>query len=405
MRPRTEALLALGGLAAVATVAALLGRSGGGAPVSDRRPSTLLAGPEGARALLEAAQRLGISVRRFRERPLRLAQLEDGTRQILVILDPSAPFSPPELEQVLRFTTGADLLAAGRRAGPLMRCFGYRVERRAFDSVRVRLSGPSPGPDDPWVQEVLVRTHEARAVDSSRLVDWGPFGCDVPAVSRREELLVDREGRVAAVRLTLAASDRQVILAGDADLFRNRVLRETAAGPWALGLFHRRYDRIVFEEYHHRFGASGSLAQAALAWSGRSPWGWAAWQLGVVGLLALCFGAVRFGPARAGITRTRRSPLEHVRALAVALSAARGHDEAVAALVRGLRRRLVPAPGLTRGDWQSWLAGLDARAVSPRARAALATLRTLTRPGQPAESVHRAAHTVEDLWQELRPSR
>jgi hypothetical protein len=37
-----------------------------------------------------------------------------------------------------------------------------------------------------------------------------------------------------------------------------------------------------------------------------------------------------------------------------------------------------------------------------RGRNAIATLRQLTRPGQPAESVRRAALAVEDLWEDLR---
>src|SRR3990170_1014528 len=128
MRPRTEALLAVLALATVAAVAALLGRSSGGVPDTDWRPSTFLAGPEGARALLEAAQRLGIEVRRFRERPAGLTSLEDRTRQMLIILDPTVLFSPPERSPVLQFGRQADLLLAGPGAEPLMRCFGYRLE-------------------------------------------------------------------------------------------------------------------------------------------------------------------------------------------------------------------------------------------------------------------------------------
>ena len=327
MRPRTEALLAVLALATVAAVAALLGRSSGGVPDTDWRLSTFLAGPEGARALLEAAQRLGIEVRRFRERPAGLTSLEDGTHQVLVILDPTVPFSPPERSPVLQFGRQADLLLAGQGAEPLMRCFGYRLEWRLLDSARAAPPGRPAGGDDPWVHQVLVRTHEREAIDSSRMADWGPFACRVPAIEQRENLLVTSRGELAAVRLRLAPEGRgapTVLLVGDADLFRNRVLRRSSAGPLVLSLFAGKYDRIVFEEYHHGFGASGSLAGAALGWSRRSPWGWAVWQLAVVGLLALLFGAVRFGPARAGITRTRRSPLEHVRALATALSAAGG---------------------------------------------------------------------------------
>ena len=116
-----------------------------------------------------------------------------------------------------------------------------------------------------------------------------------------------------------------------------------------------KYDQVLFEEYHHGFGAAGSLAGAVLAWSKSSPWGWLVWQGAIVGLVALLFGAVRFGLARPAIARTRRSPLEHVRALATALAAARGHDVAIAAIVRGLRRRLLPPALRSRGDWRLWL--------------------------------------------------
>ncbi|MGH7584549.1 MAG: hypothetical protein ACREL5_15145, partial [Gemmatimonadales bacterium] len=142
---------------------------------------------------------------------------------------------------------------------------------------------------------------------------------------------------------------------------------------------------------------------ATIAWSRRSPWGWAAWQLAGVGVLALLFGAVRFGPAIAVIGRQRRSPLEHVRALATALAAAHGHDEAIAAMVRGLRRRLTPRGLRRRGDWKGWLARLDRGHASPAARSAIDQLELLTQPGQPPASVLRAADAVEDIWENLRP--
>lgn len=371
----------------------------------DRRPSTFSAGPDGSRGLLEAAQRLGLEVRRFRERSTGLDQLPRDSGQILVILDPSAPLSPPELSAVLRFGQRADLLVAGPGAGPLMRCFGYRVNFRFLEPVQVIRPGVGPGSDDPLVRRILVRTYEGKVVDSTRVADWGPFECQVPVIQQHHRLLVTPGGEVAAVQLELAGGggQRHVILVADEDLFRNRTLRRSAAGRFVLSLIAGRYSQVVFEEYHHGFGPSGSLAGAALAWSRRSPWGWLGWQLAAVGVLALLFGAVRFGPARAGITRIRRSPLEHVRALAVALSAARGHDEAIGALVRGLRRRLV-APGTPiRSDWRGWLERLSSHAGTPGARDALVTLTTLTRPGQPASSVRLAANAVEDLWQELRP--
>jgi hypothetical protein len=402
MRPRTEALIALGLLVVLAAIGALLGRSSGAAPDADRRTSTFLAGPEGARGLLEASRRLAIDVRRFRERPVNLAKLADRERrQALLILDPTFGFSAPEIGAVLEFARDADLVLAGEGAEGLMRCFGYQPERR-FDSLRVASPGRVPGAGDPFVSRILVRTGIRDVVDSSRVEDVGTVSCRVPEVRDRETLLLTSREDIAAVRLTLE-NDREVFLFGDVAPFQNRNLRRTSAGPFVLGLLAGRYGGVIFEEYHHGFGPSGSLAGAAFHWSTTSPWGWAAWQLAVVGLLALLIGAVRFGPVRRVLTRKRRSPLEHVRALATALSAAGGHDEAIGAMVKGLRRRLAPTGVPSGGDWRAWLRRLDLSTASPRARAALTNLVSFTQPGQPARSVPSAAHAVEDLWQELKP--
>jgi hypothetical protein len=193
------------------------------------------------------------------------------------------------------------------------------------------------------------------------------------------------------------------VIAADAGLFRNRALRDTPAGSFALSLFVGRYRRVIFEEAHHGFQEGGSLARATLGWTLRSPWGWAMWQMGVVGLLALLGSAFRFGPPRRVIQRQRRSPVEHVRALATALAAARGHDVAIAAIVEGLRRRLLPAGQRPQGDWREWVGRLGQHAKGARAREAVSTLKSLTRPGQPPDGVLKAANAVEDVWQELRP--
>lgn len=396
MRPRTEALVGLGAMALLGALAAVVANSHRPATPADIDPSTFVAGPGGARGLLEATQRLGIEVRPFRERPIRLQRLGDRPRQLLVILDPSMPISAPELDAFVAFNRSADLLIAGPRAERLMRCFGYRVKRSRFDSVRV--SGASA--TSPRVDAILIPTNERVYTDSSRLADAAPLTCRVPAYRTTTTLLTSPRGPVA-LRLERQDNGHAVILAADAGLFENSQLRFTDAGTFALGLIAGRYDRVIFEEYHHGFGAAGSLAGATFDWSRHSPWGWAVWQLAVVGLLALLLGAVRFGPAGPGISRRRRSQLEHVRALATALTAARGHDEAIAAIVRGLRRRLAPAALRGRGDWRAWLARLNARAASPSERVAVAKLTSFTHAGQPSTSVLHAANAVEDLWQNL----
>src|SRR5437867_179509 len=104
---------------------------------------------------------------------------------------------------------------------------------------------------------------------------------------------------------------------------------------------------------------------AASSWRRRIPCsrpsaaGWALLQLMGVGLVAVAMAAVRFGPAQAVIDRRRRSPLEHVEALAASLEGAGGVDTTVALIVAGLRRRLGRAGVLRPDEQQAWPSTLE----------------------------------------------
>lgn len=397
MRPRTEAFLALGALAVLATVAAIAGRARAPAEATADLgdPSTFRTDPGGARALLEAAQQLGVDVLRFRDRSASLATLAHRPQQLLALIGPTSLVAAPDIPLLLQFHRSADLLLAGLAADNVMRCFGYKVRPRPFDSLAVAGAGAAA----PYTHATLVATGETTHIDSSREADVGRISCKVPAYAAIDTLLTSTGGAVM-VRIT-GDSGRRTYLVADAALLSNASLRRSGAGPFFVGLIAGSYRQVIFDEYHHGYGASGSLPRAVLEWSRESPWGWAAWQLALVGVLALLFGAVRFGPPIVAISRTRRSSLEHVGALATALSAAQGHDQAIAAMVRGLRRRLVPPAMRSRGDWKTWLAARDRPTASPVERSAVATLTTLIQPGQPQSSVLRAADAVEDLWESL----
>ena len=390
MRPRAELALALAALLALGMGAALLGSRSRPAESTDFRRSTFVTSPEGAKALAEALTRLGVNVSRLRHRLDSTATLPGDGRTLLAFLAPSEPLNGFEARQLAaRVRRGGDLLLAGSTAGVALSCYGF-YPRRLPDSLAAGTL---------WVSEVLLPLPDSAAADSAgirRAAD-----CAV-AVTDADTLLATGDGRPVALRLR-AAGGAAVTLVADGALFSNRALRETKAGEFALGLVVGRYPGVVFDEYHHGFGPSGSLAGAVWAWSLRSPWGWAAWQLLLAGLAALAAGAVRFGPARGVIERRRRSPLEHVRALANALAAARGHDVAIATQVQGLRRRLARGGTPQRGPVAGWLDDLAANVRTPRARSAVATLRSLTSSPQPAGAVLRAADAVEDVWEELKP--
>ena len=127
------------------------------------------------------------------------------------------------------------------------------------------------------------------------------------------------------------------------------------------------------------------------------------WQLAAVGLVALVASGVRFGPVRTAIERRRRSPMEHVRALATALAAARGHDVAVRLMIQGLRRRLSRGTRTTH-DLEAWLTELGPAVRTPRGQEALESLGATLRQSPDADSVLVAANAVETLWEELKPT-
>jgi hypothetical protein len=400
VRPRLELAIAVGALLVLATGVALLGSRRRPVENADPRRSTFVTSPDGARALAEALALLHVDVVRLRRRldsaELRPRAVAGGS--VLAFLAPAEPLTGFDARQLARrVRAGGDLLLAGRSAGVAMTCFGLHATWLR-DSVAVAVPGVA-GASPPWVDAALAPLPDSAAADSAgirRAAD-----CAV-AVTRADTLLATPAGQAIALRLT-AASGAVVTLVADGRLFSNRAMRQSAAGEFALGLFAGRYHQAIFDEYHQGFGPSGSLLGALLSWSVRSPWGWAGWQLAAVALLTLAAGAVRFGPARRAIERRRRSPLEHVRALANALAAARGHDVAITMQVQGLRRRLARGGAPVRGPTGPWLEGLEANLRTSRARAAAATLRSLTGSPQQAAAVLRAAEAVEDVWEELKP--
>ncbi len=398
MRPRTELAVGLALLVALAVAAATLGSRRARVTDVDPRRSTYLSGPSGARGLADALERLGVTVTRNR-RPIE--SLENSTRAestVVALIGPSIPLTSREGARLA--ADSADLLLAGSRAEWAMRCLGYRVRARAPSEITAPL--PEGERRFSTVNDELVRGGAAIVADSAHLEDGRVVSCTVPAARSVDTLLTAAGQRAVAVLLTYEGG-RRVTLVADDRLFTNRALRETAAGPFALGLVVPRYRRVVVDELHHGYEGDGSLAGATLDWSLRSPWGWAAWQAALVGLVGLLAAGIRFGPARAAIERRRRSPLEHVRALATALAAARGHDVAVRLMVQGLRRRLSVSGRPTRGDLDAWLDSLTPALRTERGHEALDGLVELTRRQPSADDVLRAANDVETLWQELKP--
>jgi hypothetical protein len=231
-------------------------------------------------------------------------------------------------------------------------------------------------------------------------------GCGDLVARSVDTLLRARDRRAVMLALSYEGGGR-LLLVADPVYFRNRAWRETEAPYFMIPLIvPGRRGPLVWDEYHQGFAVADNGATAALRdWLRRSPPGWALLQLGAVALVWIAVTAVRFGPPLAVIERRRRSPLEHVDALAAGLEGARGTAVAVDLIISGLRRRLSRTGHLGSSDVGTWLGALQLVLSSARGRAAARRLQQLrNEPGGP-ERVLAAAQAVEDVWQDLRPAR
>jgi hypothetical protein len=311
------------------------------------------------------------------------------------------------------------LVAAGD-AGGLPACLGWELDRPdSADRVRLdsALVAAPPGLYRlPPVTRVLrlvakdtVGGVTKRDAELRRLGRPGArvlrelAGCTAALRVGADTLLATVGGAPVVVRLRFRGGGRALLVADDA-YFRNAAWRSSDVPIVLVPLLApAERGRVSWDEYHHGYGSGGSLVRSALGWMARSPVGWVLWQLIAVAGLWLVVTAVRFGPARPVLDRRRRSPLEHVEALAAGLAGAAGTETAVGLIVSGLRRRLSRAGQPSHGDFGQWLAALELALPGVRGRQAARRLRDcLTKPGG-AERVFGAAQAVEDVWEELRP--
>src|SRR6267143_1785045 len=384
-------------------------------PERDFRASTFLSGPDGSQALYRVLVRLRRPVERWRIALFSLAGDTSPKRgslpapALLVVLQPWMPLESAELEEVVRFVQhGGAVLAAGSGGG-ITRCAGWRLqpERMIDDSVALRPPRVEGGEALrlPKAARVLApRTPRGRLEGLvKRRVTPLDEGCETLLAKAGDTVVAARNGRPIVMRLHYAGGGT-ITLASDVGWFRNQVWRDTDV-PYVVVplLIPTRPGRVVWDEYHQGFGReSPSMAALTWDWMLHSPAGWAILQLVAVGLVWLAVTAVRFGPARPVIERRRRSPLEHLEALAAGLESAADSATAVQRIVAGLRRRLSRAGQVGGADLRAWLETLELATTTPRGRGAVRRLRHLiTQRG--GEHALDAAQAVEDVWEELRP--
>ena len=170
-----------------------------------------------------------------------------------------------------------------------------------------------------------------RTLPEDTVVFLGVLTTDKLALRRRPAVLgiPMGRGRVVAVgdpwivRNQLLDEDKLVILP-------QRMLEWSAPSPNA---------RVVFDEYHHGMGRHASVIGAMKRALSATPVGRVALQVMLAGLVLLIALGTRPIPPRPRMRVERRSPFEHVGALARAYSQIGATRLAARRLVRGLRRR------------------------------------------------------------------
>ena len=341
MAERTQWSILAGLLVATALFALLLSPDGGRSDL-DPRPSTYRATPSGTLALYLLLEELAVPVEQ------RVTPLVEGAPlpDALAVLGPTEPFSPAEVAALVEWVReGGRLLYAAVPGDTLTAALGLVLEYAPADTL--------PG-DPPPVTAFPAQHPLTTGTDSVTGFDF-VFADSSAALDAAgaDPLLRLQDGRVAAVALTVGQGT--VFAWSDVAPLANQALEESGAAV----LFARAAREAVsgdggplqFDEYHHGFTGGGSPAGALLSFLRSSAAGRMSLQLAIVAAGLLLLLGSRFGAPIPPAPARRRSPLEHLDALASAYHAGRSRGRARHLVVAGLARRIgrrPPAAGAER---------------------------------------------------------
>ncbi|HEX5436964.1 MAG TPA: DUF4350 domain-containing protein [Gemmatimonadaceae bacterium] len=321
---------------------------------SESRLTTFSADPDGARGLMQMLQQLGWTTTR-RLQPY--TEPLDSTA-VYAVLDPQLPLLPSEVHHLLDAVRRGAGLVVVPRAGTAI-ADSLHVEQSAFTglpySARTQPVGAGPGRDSSDADTTQRADSSAPRAVPSIVYVWHYLDSRKPLPGHSITFLEvrDRLERSRPAVLGIPLGRGRVVTVADPRIFTNAVVRlgspavfDTRLIEWLTPAMRRA---LVFDEYHQGFGSHGSLTRAV----GHAVFGTPAGRMLLQGILAallllFALGARAIPPvARARIER--RSPMEHVHALAHAYEQGGATRTASRRLLRGLRRRH-PAGSSARAD-------------------------------------------------------
>ena len=327
--------------------------------------------PYGARGIYEVGERLGWSVER-RVTPLDTALDSSAT---YLILAPPISLSAVEVGRLLdAVRSGARALVSPAAGMPLADSLGvYRSDMSAFGSEVVG-EPDSVGERSAAAQAISDAAAEAGRFDFALETDSAMHWSATTLVR------VERDDTEEPAVVSLRIGRGDVVVMSDPGFFRNINAREGASTVFAVRIFEwldpERDYPLVFDEYHQGFGERQSMPGAIRDALLHTAPGRAFLQLVAAGLiLLLVYGVRPIAPLKRRSIE-RRSPLEHVGALARAYQQTEATRTSTQRLLRGLRRRR-PLGATGSLDDESYLSLVSSRkpelaADVDRVRAALA---------------------------------
>ena len=432
---RRRRRLALAAILAVIIAAALFTPEVIGGRTGDERLTTYSAEAQGAKLLYELASRLGWHVERWTD----AAPIAADDRTVIALLDPVLSPGAIETHHMLdRVRGGAALFYVMSGGGPLndslhvkrslfggiyqATAAGTAAARRASDTLRARRFDSATA--DSANDEAIESSEECdRAAPNDGLPMWAdqtvrlwrfswtrgrPAGAVIFARSTLERDSKDTTvARSAPAAAGFPLGRGRVVVLSDPDLLRNDVLRVCR---WGLDVVAARMleyvaagtprrDRVIFDEYHQGFGTHPGTLRAIVVYLSRAASGHVLLQGLLAGLVLLLALGPRALPVHDEERVERRSPLEHVGALAQAYARVGATRIATAQLLRGLRRRVERGSGVERARAESDARFLEHAAASPsRAGDVAAVRRALETPvsRREFEAVGGAIRRLED---------
>ena len=309
------------------------------------------AGPNGTRGLYEVLGRLGFRV----GRNVSVIRTPPDSGSVYVVLQPSLPLSTTELATLLRGVSHGAIIVFTAENESLADSLGFGLiaPNRYYTLDNAAVAGGNPRQLDSigGSRPVRVPFPINAYVGSTSRTGNQPFlwlepspGFRAPTEGRPA---ADTSSRPALVRGHAFGNGYAIAIAPSL-IITNRAVRDTRpaiamvqALRYACGRVSstRSCGSVVFDEYHHGFGSHADMVGAirhALTDTapGRVTLGFLAASL----VLLVAFAVRPLAPLPAPVV-SRRSPLEHVGALAHAYTQVDARRLGALQLLRGLRRR------------------------------------------------------------------